>query len=111
VLTTEQEKHSINHEKNPNFPQRDELDRLIDQVKTTAFRKNFLSEISNRDIPRLAIGGAIANGKVIEEGNCFRIKELITSILKIIRNVNFEVLAFLLRLEMEFLSKKKCLKV
>ncbi|HEX7483493.1 MAG TPA: hypothetical protein VF350_08500 [Candidatus Bathyarchaeia archaeon] len=34
---------------------------------------------------------AIADGKVIEEGNCFSIKELITRILKILRNVNFEV--------------------
>ena len=33
----------------------------------------------------------IADGKVIEEGNCFSTKELINSILKILRNVNFEV--------------------
>jgi hypothetical protein len=33
----------------------------------------------------------IADGKVIEEGNCFSNKELITSIFKILRNVNFEV--------------------
>jgi hypothetical protein len=34
---------------------------------------------------------AIADGNVIEEGNCFSTKELITSILKILRNINFEV--------------------
>ena len=34
---------------------------------------------------------AIVDGKVIEEGNCFSSKELITSILKILRNVNFKV--------------------
>jgi hypothetical protein len=33
----------------------------------------------------------IADGNVIEEGNCFSTKELITSILKILPNVNFEV--------------------
>ena len=33
---------------------------------------------------------AIVDGKVIEEGNCFSSKELITSILKILRNVNFK---------------------
>lgn len=33
----------------------------------------------------------VAYGKVIEEGNCLSTKELITSILKILRNVNFEV--------------------
>jgi hypothetical protein len=53
----------------------------------------------------------IADGKVIEEGNCFSNKELITSIFKILRNVNFENTAFLLKKEMEFLSKRKCLKV
>ena len=34
---------------------------------------------------------AIADGKIIEEGKCFGTKELITSILKILRNVNSEV--------------------
>ncbi len=33
----------------------------------------------------------IADGKVIEEGKCFSTKELVTSILKILRNVNSEV--------------------
>jgi hypothetical protein len=33
----------------------------------------------------------LVDGKVIEEGNCFSTKELIDSILKIIRNVDFEV--------------------
>jgi len=33
----------------------------------------------------------ITDGKVIEEGNFFRNEELITSIFKMLRNVNFEV--------------------
>ncbi len=33
----------------------------------------------------------MADGKVIEEGNCFSTKEVINSILKILRNVNFAV--------------------
>ncbi len=33
---------------------------------------------------------ALADGKVIEEGNCFSTQEVITSILKVLRNVNFE---------------------
>ncbi len=42
--------------------------------------------------PGVATGMAvITDGKVIEEGNCFSNKELITSIFKILRNVNFEV--------------------
>jgi hypothetical protein len=31
----------------------------------------------------------IADGKVIEEGNCFSTKEVLTNTLKILRNVNF----------------------
>ncbi len=34
---------------------------------------------------------ALGDGKVIEEGNCFSSKEVIDSILKILRNVNFAV--------------------
>jgi len=42
--------------------------------------------------PGVAVGViALADGKVIEEGNCFSTKELIDSILKIIRNVDFAV--------------------
>ena len=38
--------------------------------------------------PGVAIGlVALADGKVIEEGNCFSTKEVINSILKILRNI------------------------
>jgi sugar-specific transcriptional regulator TrmB len=42
--------------------------------------------------PGEAIGLAvIADGKVIEEGNCFSTQEVINSIIKTIRNVNFSL--------------------
>ena len=42
--------------------------------------------------PGTAIGlVALADGKVIEEGNCFSTQEVINSILKILRNVNLAV--------------------
>ena len=42
--------------------------------------------------PGTAIGlVALADGKVIEEGNCFSSKELIAGIFKVLRNVNFAV--------------------
>jgi hypothetical protein len=53
----------------------------------------------------------IADGKVIEEGNCFSNKELITSIFKILRNVNFEITSFSVKIGNGFLSTRKCLKV
>jgi hypothetical protein len=91
VLTTEPEKHLINHEKILIFHSEDELDRLIDQVKILLLGKTFFQKLVIGR-PGVATGiVAIADGKVIEEGNCFSSKELITSILKILRNVNFEV--------------------
>ena len=92
ALTTEQEKHLIKHQKNLTFHSEDELDRLVDQVKTlllgkTAFQRLLIGIDSGVTTGMVAI----ADGNVIEEGNCFSTKELITSILKILRNVNFEV--------------------
>jgi hypothetical protein len=92
VLTTEPEKHLINHEKILIFHSEDELDRLIDQVKILLLGKTFFQKLVIGIDSGVATGiVAIADGKVIEEGNCFSSKELITSILKILRNVNFEV--------------------
>ena len=92
VLTTEQEKHLINHEKILIFQSEDELDSLVNQVKTLLLGKTAFQRLVIGIDPGVATGMvAIADGKVIEEGNCFSTKELITSILKILRNINFAV--------------------
>jgi hypothetical protein len=65
---------------------------LIDQVKILLLGKIFFQKLVIDIDSGVATGMvAIADGKVIEEGNCFSTKELITRILKILRNVNFEV--------------------
>jgi hypothetical protein len=90
VLTTEQEKHLINHEKILVFQGEDELDRIINQVKTLLLGKIAFQRLVFGIDPGIATGlAAIADGNVIEGGNCFSIKELITSILKIMGNINF----------------------
>ena len=92
VITTEQEKHLVNHEKILVFQGDDELDSLVDQVKKLLLGKDAFSKIVFGVDPGVAIGlVAVADGKVIEEGNCFSSKEVIDSILKVLRNVNFEV--------------------
>jgi hypothetical protein len=55
--------------------------------------ENLLLEISNCLLDQVVASGlvVITDGKVIEEGNCFRNEELITSIFKMLRNVKFEV--------------------
>ena len=92
VLTTEQEKHLINHEQILIFHGEDELDRLVDQVKILLLGKDAFQKLVIGIDPGFTTGlVVIADGKVIEEGNCFSNKELINSILKMLRNVNFEV--------------------
>jgi hypothetical protein len=91
VITTEQEKHLVNHEKILVFKGENELEGLVDEVKVMLLGKEAFEKIVIGVDPGVAIGLVeIADGKVIEEGNCFSTKEIINSILKIMRNVNFE---------------------
>jgi hypothetical protein len=53
----------------------------------------------------------IANGKVIEEGNCFSTKELITRILKILRNINFETTSISVKIGNEIPFYKEMLSL
>jgi len=92
VISTEQEKNLVKHEKILVFQSEVELDCLIDKVKVLLLGKtNFHKIIFGLD-PGAATGlVAIADGKVIEEANCFSSDEVIGSILKVLRNVRFEV--------------------
>ena len=92
VITTEQEKNLVNHEKTLVFQSEAELGCLVDKVKVLLLGKtNFHKIIFGLD-PCVATGlVAIADGKVIEEANCFSSDEVIGSILKVLRNVRFEV--------------------
>ena len=92
VVTTEQEKHLVNHEKILVFHSEDELESLVDEVKKLLLGKEAFEKIVIGIDPGVAIGlVAVADGKVIEEGNCFSTKEVIDSILKVLRNVDFAV--------------------
>ena len=92
AITTEQEKHLVNHQKILVFHSEDELDSLVDEVKKTLLGKEAFDKIVIGIDPGVAIGlVAIADGKVIEEGNCFSSKEVNNSIIKILRNVDFAV--------------------
>jgi hypothetical protein len=92
VITTEREKHLVSHQKILVLHYKDELDRLVEQVEVLLLGKEEYKKIVIGVDPGVAVGlVALADGKVIEEGNCFSTKELIDSILKIIRNVDFEV--------------------
>jgi hypothetical protein len=92
VITTEQEKHLANHQKILVLYGEDELNRLVEHLKVSLLGTEAYKKIVVGVDPGVAVGVvALADGKVIEEGNCFSTKELIDSILKIIRNVDFTV--------------------
>ena len=90
VITTEREKSLVNHEKILVFHSEEDLDRLVDEVKVLLLGKTAFQKIIVGLDPGAATGlVAIADGKVIEEANCS--KEVVDNILKVLRNVRFEV--------------------
>jgi hypothetical protein len=92
VITTEKEKDKIKHEKLLIFREENELDSLVNEVKRILQGKDAYEKIVIGIDPGTATGLAvIADGKVIQEGNCFSIKEVVDSITKIIRNINLAI--------------------
>ena len=92
VITTEREQHLVNHEKILAFHDDGDLDNLVNELRRILQGKEAYEKIVVGVDPGEAIGlAAIADGKVIEESNCFSIHELISSVIKIMRNVDFSV--------------------
>lgn len=89
VITTEEEKTKISYDKVLVFHNESELESLIIEVKKLLLGKENLEKIVVGIDPGEAIGLAVvADGKVIEEGNCYSSHELTSSILKVLRTVN-----------------------
>jgi hypothetical protein len=92
VITTEEEKTKVNNDKVLIFHNEAELESLIIEVKKLLLGKENLERIIVGIDPGEANGLAVvADGKVIEEGNCYSSHELISSILKVLKTVNFAV--------------------
>jgi hypothetical protein len=92
VITTERERHLVKHEKIVILHDDGELDNLGNEVKRILQGKEAYEKIIFGIDPGEAIGLAvIADGKVVEESNCFSTAELINSIIKMVRNINFSV--------------------
>jgi transcriptional accessory protein Tex/SPT6 len=90
VITTEQEKSLVKHEKILVFHSEDELDNLINELQKILLGKEAFERIVIGVDPGEATGLAVvADGKVIEEGNCYSTQEVINNITKAISNVNF----------------------
>jgi len=92
VITTPEEKHLVVHEKILIFQGEDKVDSLIDEAKKTLLGKEPFARVVFGLDPGIATGlVALADGKVIEEGNCFSSEEVICSIIKILGKIDFAV--------------------
>ena len=91
-ITTEKEKAQVQSEKILVFKSEEDLPDLVNKAKRVLQGKEAYEKIVVGIDPGEVVGLAVlGDGKVIEEGNCFSTKELIDTILKIIRNVDFDV--------------------
>jgi hypothetical protein len=91
VITTEQEKAKVDYPKVLVFHgQESELDVLVLEVKKVLLGKEAYDQIVVGIDPGIVNGLAVlADGKLIEQANCSSSRELVNSILKILRSVNF----------------------
>lgn len=92
IVTTEKEKNKVNYDKVLIFQGESELENLISEIKATLLGKEAFEKIVIGIDPGEVIGVAVlADGKVIEEGNCYSSHEMVSSILKVLRTVNFSI--------------------
>ncbi len=90
VITTEKEKHRINHEKILVYDSETEPDTVVNEVIKILQGKEAYEKIVIGVDPGEVFGLAvIADGKVNETGNCFSIQEALTKISSVIKNVDF----------------------
>lgn len=93
VITTEEEKAKVNYDRVLVFHGEEaELETLMLEVKKLLLGKETFERIIAGIDPGQAIGLVmVADGKVIEEGNCYSSHEMINGILKVLRAINFSV--------------------
>ena len=92
VVTTEKERPLLKGEKILVFKDEADLEGFDVEIKRILMGKVAYEKIIIGLDPGEATGlVAVADGKVIEEGNCYSSKEVIHSISKIIRPVNFQL--------------------
>ncbi len=93
AITTPEEQPKVAFERVLVFNgQESELEGLADEVKKQLLGKEAYEKVVIGVDPGAAIGLAvIADGKIIEENNCYSSHELITSIQKCLKLINFQI--------------------
>ena len=99
VFTTEHERPLVSHPKALILPEDGNLDDLLSEAKRILEGKEAYDRIIIGVDPGEVIGMAIiADGKVIEQNNCFSPYELINSAVKFLRNINFSLTSVSIRI-------------
>jgi len=99
VITTSEEKVKVNFEKIIVFQGEENLETLVIGVKKQLMGKETYEKIVIGIDPGGAIGVVtMADGKIIEQDNYYSSQELIKSILKILRTVDFAVTSVLIKI-------------
>jgi len=94
VITTNQEKHRINHEKILVYDGETDSDTVVNEVMKILQGKEVYEKIVIGIDPGEVLGLAvIADGKVFETENCFSIQEVLNKIRNTIKNVDFSLTA------------------
>jgi len=88
AITTKEEQHLINHEKILAYHDGVEPEALINEALQIIQGKEYYEKIVIGVDPGEVFGVAVlADGKVIETGNCFSVEETLDKIKKILRNL------------------------
>jgi len=88
VITTEKEKHLINHEKVLLYKDGADIEAMINNALQTAQGKESYEKLVIGVDPGEAIGLAVlADGKVIETENCISVEETLERIMEILRSL------------------------
>jgi hypothetical protein len=91
AITTEKERDLVSSEQVLIFHDENELDSIVSELKRILLGKEAYERVVIGIDPGEAIGLAeIADGKVIEETNCFTKQELVNCVLKLVENLSFQ---------------------
>jgi hypothetical protein len=88
VITTEREKHLINHEKVLLYKDGVDIEEMINSALQTIQGKESYEKLIIGVDPGEALGLAVlADGKVIETENCFSVEETLERIMEVLRSL------------------------
>ncbi len=89
VMTTEKEKHLINHENVLVYKEGEGLEAMINSALQIAYGKRYYEKLTVGIDPGKVLGFAvIADGKVVEAENCFSVEEAVEKIKKVLKNLS-----------------------